>query len=239
MIIKNLSVAVFFSVITFMGTEISAQNDTILIRNASLEGEPKAGSFFSHVFLKDWIDCTPYLFPKNTPPDIHPGGFFNVTKEPKDGKTYVGLVARDDHTWEAISQKLEQPLEKGHCYSIELHLARSENYLSRHYKDNANESVLIKKGNRLGTSKSNANESQNLPLIFTLYGGTSACDGILLTETQAIEHLEWKKYSLTFQATEDMEYLTFSVYYRSEEIPPYKGNLLLDQISPIVIVPCK
>src|SRR5688572_23738219 len=83
--------------------------------------------------LRDWLDCGPYDFPAESPPDIHPvkpEGSFEVTMDPKDGMTYLGLVTRYNDSYEAVSQKLDKSLKKGHCYSLQGYLARSDQYKS-------------------------------------------------------------------------------------------------------------
>lgn len=38
---------------------------------------------------------------------MQPSGSWNVTRVAQDGETYVGMVVRENNTWEAISQKLK------------------------------------------------------------------------------------------------------------------------------------
>ena len=83
----------FCSLFTF---DVNAQ-DTIRLDNFSFEDFPR----HSHV-PKGWYDCG---FPDESPPDIHPqmgGGEFKVNMAPVDGKTYIGMVVRENGTWEAI-----------------------------------------------------------------------------------------------------------------------------------------
>ncbi|NUO03060.1 MAG: hypothetical protein HUU01_20820, partial [Saprospiraceae bacterium] len=65
-----------------------------------------------------------------TPPDIHPGGFYGVTAAPKDGRTYVGMVMRDNGTEEQLGQRLAAPLAPGQCYAFRIFAARSDQYAS-------------------------------------------------------------------------------------------------------------
>ena len=49
------------------------------------------------------------------PPDVQPG-HFNVYLEPFDGNTYLGMVTRDNESWEAVSQRINYPIRKGNNY---------------------------------------------------------------------------------------------------------------------------
>ena len=72
----------------------------VMVSNPSFEGEPAEGTQFQQFNLNNWIDCS---ISGQTSPDIHPGqgdGFFGVTTLPFDGETYLGLVVRDNNTWE-------------------------------------------------------------------------------------------------------------------------------------------
>ena len=51
-------------------------------------------------------------------PDVHPGNYWEVNKPAFNGKTYVGMVVRNNDTWERISQMLEKPLIGGVCYDF-------------------------------------------------------------------------------------------------------------------------
>ena len=81
-------------------TGYSQDYETIELVNPSFEGIPSAGANFA-----GWSDCAKYVFPNESPPDIQPfpGLAWSVTYEPTHGQTYLGLVVRDDDTWEFIS----------------------------------------------------------------------------------------------------------------------------------------
>ena len=100
--------------------KIQAQ-ERVLLRNPSFEGVPGAG-----VDIPRWYNCGPI---SETPPDIQPG-FFGCTLDAIEGKTYLGMSARETGTWESVCEKLLAPLQSGENYAFSLWLARSEEYLS-------------------------------------------------------------------------------------------------------------
>lgn len=103
-------------------TQLYGQTDTIYLTNPSFEDFPQP----SHP-PRGWTDCG---WPLESPPDTHPAGNFEVVKPAYDGATYLGMVVRDNETWESVSQRLSQPMKAGNCYSFTIMLARSELYVS-------------------------------------------------------------------------------------------------------------
>jgi len=190
-----------------------AQSRSIEFSNPSFEDTP-AISFTP----KSWRNCG---FAEESPPDVQPNPIFNVTTKAYDGKTYLGMVVRDNNTWEAVAQKLDRPLQPGQCYQLEVYLAKSENYMS-----------LSR------TTMQAANYTT--PTKLRIFGGFNNCDGRqFLAETPAVTHSEWKPYVLQFEATtEAFDLLIFEVYF-DESLPyPYSGNMLIDDLSALVPIPC-
>ena len=77
-----------------------------------------------------WWDCG---FTGETPPDVHPvpkGGIFGVTQLAQEGSTYLGMVVRENDTWESVAQRLDQPLQPNNCYAISIFLCASDTYTS-------------------------------------------------------------------------------------------------------------
>ena len=107
-----------------------AQMDTIHFYNPSFEGNPNEGGAIRNTLPRGWTDCG---FRGETAPDVHPvrGGNFSVSKRPAHGRTYIGMVTRDNDTWEQMGQRLTKPLKAGKCYTFSVDLARSETYLSQ------------------------------------------------------------------------------------------------------------
>jgi hypothetical protein len=104
------SIFLIFFPTLLLATHLFGQDEPIRLANPSFEGSPGAGG--EAVKLPDgWYDCG---FPGESPPDVHPkegGGAFQVTKEAFHGKTYLGLVVRDNDTWEMVSQRLSAPVQ--------------------------------------------------------------------------------------------------------------------------------
>jgi hypothetical protein len=65
-------------------------------------------------------------------PDIQPD-IWGVTLAPHSGKTYVGLVTREDGTSEDIGQTLRVALEAGKCYRFSIFLAHSKYYAGHNH----------------------------------------------------------------------------------------------------------
>jgi outer membrane protein OmpA-like peptidoglycan-associated protein len=194
-----------------------AQDDPIQLKNASFEDFPIQGKS-----PRGWTDCG---FPGETPPDVQPSGnpsfaFFDVIKEPQDGSTYLGLVVRDNETWEMVSQRLDVPLEPGKCYEFSLYIARSEFYVSP---------------SRTTSTRTN----YTTPATMRIWGGSGYCNKReLLDGTKEIINTRWLKYEFRFEPTERHTYILLEAFYKTPTLFPYNGNVLVDNASAIVPVPC-
>ena len=180
----------------FIGLLISApavaQLQTYLL-NASFEGEAQDATVPS-----GWIPCQP-----GTPPDILPG-VWGVYQEAAHGDTYMGLITRENGTWESVGQRLKNVLSPGQCFSMSLSLAHSNTYAG--YK---------------------------LPLKLRIWGGGERCErDQLLWESPLIEHREWKTYRFDFVPRSSMQYLIIEAYHQEGNFS-YRGNVLIDRLSPI------
>jgi len=165
----------------------------------------------------NWYDCG---FQGESPPDVQPDPTFNVVKRAYDGETYLGMVTRDNNTWEAVSQQISQPLQKGGCYTFEIYLARSLSYISV---------------SRLTDNIAN----YATPVKLKVWGSFGHCDKEqLLATTPLVINKDWKPYRLIFEAQEAYSYLLFEAYYDEPTLTPYNGNLLLDKLSEIKLFPC-
>ena len=194
----------------FQTTGLFAQT-TIFLDNPSFEDLPAV----AHP-PQGWYFCGQ---PGESPPDIHPGGFFGVERMAQDGATFVGMVVRDNGTHEGIGQRLASPLQAGHCYSFSLYAARSEAYRS------------ISRATGVP-----ANFSQ--PAALYLWGGFENCgQRELLAKSPAILYEGWKQYSFSLQPQDDYTHLSIEAYFA---IPgaPYNGNVLIDCASPLVVAAC-
>ena len=82
---------VLFIPISMLGQESS---EIIQLINPSFEDMPRHSKA-----PRAWSDCG---FKGESAPDIQPSGIFSVTKPAADGNTYLGLVVRDNDTWESV-----------------------------------------------------------------------------------------------------------------------------------------
>lgn len=183
----------------------------IFLQNPSFEDMP------GHSRLPEgWFFCGET---GETPPDTHPAGYFGVTQPPQHGRTYIGMVVRDNNTWEAVSQWLSTPLEVGHCYTFSLYAARSPQYES--YSRTARQVLNFDR-----------------PVRLLLWGGQLHCDKrTLLAESPLIDHTEWQEYVFQFQPSVTCNRLLIEARHAEGEAP-YCGNVLIDRASPLLPVDC-
>lgn len=207
---KRLFLASLF--LSLGAVALSAQGEPITLSNPSFEDFARAGRV-----PINWYDCG---FPNETPPDVQPDATFDVTKVAADGETYLGMVVRDNDTWESVSQRLSRPMEKGKCYEFSIMLARSLTYMS--------------------VSRIN-NEQANYatPAKLRIYGGFGHCDKqYMLGETKLIINSDWKSYNFKFEPMGNYSYIVLEAFYDTPTLFPYNGNVLLDKASEIKPVPC-
>ena len=174
----------------FIPTLLFSQD--IWIENASFEGEPQDATM-----PQRWHSCK-----KGSTPDILPG-FWGVNLRPYDGDTFLGLITREDGSYEAIGQQLAAPLKANECYTFSIRLARSKTYA--HY----------------GT-----------PIRLRIYGGISRCErNQLLEESPTIINTDWKEYKFSIIAKADYNFVIFEAFYAKGISFSYRGNILIDDIS--------
>lgn len=166
-----------------------------------------------------WIDCG---FIGETPPDIQPNATFKVTRQAKDGDTYLGMVVRENDTWEAVSQRMSEPMKKGNCYEFSIYLAKSEMYVS------------------LSREEEDKRINYITPATLRIYGGYEYCDkDFLLGETEEIANTSWIRYDFKFEPVGDYTHIILEAFYKTPTLFPYNGNILVDHASPIVPIPCQ
>jgi len=164
----------------------------IRLDNASFEGERQDATVPT-----GWQPCA-----EGTTPDILPG-FWGVKLDPFEGESYMGLITRDDGTFESIGQRLSGPLKTGDCYRFSLALANSKDYAG-----------------------------YNKPIKLVIYGGRTNCSkDQLLISTEYISHQDWKKYTFQFVPEKDLNYIIFEAQYMDGLYFHYKGNILVDDCS--------
>lgn len=189
-----------------------AQSQIIQLSNPSFEDFARASNP-----PINWYNCG---FPGESPPDVQPDPTFSVSKDAYDGETYLGMVVRDNDTWESVSQRLSQPFQKGACYQFEIYLARSLSYQSV--------SRISDKAANYAT-----------PAKLKIWAGNGQCDKRqLLGATDRVIHTDWKPYSFQFDATGTWNYIILEAFYDEPTLVPYNGNILLDKISELKRVDC-
>jgi hypothetical protein len=141
---------------------------------------------------------------QGTTPDILPGSW-GVNTEPSEGETYIGLITRPDGSWESIGQRLLKPILKGSCYTMSLDLSHSDTYTG-----------------------------YNQPARLRIWGGRARCDRRqMLWESELIEHSNWETYEIEFTPGGTFHYIIIEAYFPTHYPSPHKGNVLIDNMSPI------
>lgn len=182
----------------------------IYLENPSFEGQPSPGRVPS-----GWSDCG---HAQESPPDIQPYGGFNVTRPAYEGRTYIGLVSRDNKTWEAMAQRLTNPIEQGACYRFSIHACKSSIYISPTRK-NQSQPINFEKG-----------------LVLRIWGGNAACDRAELLDQvdDAIDHFDWRQYDFELKPQNgSYNYIVIEAYYKLPTLSWYNGNVLIDNASEI------
>jgi outer membrane protein OmpA-like peptidoglycan-associated protein len=195
--------------VAFLLTQPIVAQQVIKLENPSFEDVPQA----SHV-PKGWLDCG---FADETPPDVQPNTQFQVTQTAQHGKTYLGLVVRDNDTWESVTQLLASPLLQGQLYKFSLNICKSTLYVSKSKK----------------TGKY-ANYAEK-PIVVRIWGGNALCAKLeKLAETEPVENEDWQLYKFQFQPKTAHHYITIEAFHKLPTIIPYNGNVLIDNASDII-----
>lgn len=223
-------------VLVFLGIlpEINAQDRDINLRNPSFEGIPHIGNLRLANRIMGWNDCGLRKFPGESPPDLQPG-FFSCDKDAFDGRSYIGLVVRDNDTWESVSQSLSAPMESGKCYSFSLYLSKSKDYLS----PARNTGIMVEEAESKGEEVQFINH--NTPCVLRIWGGQSACQSSkteLLAETDVIDNLNWEEFEFKLEPTQEHYFITLEAYVKTPSLFPYNGHVLIDNLSKISPIPC-
>ena len=187
----DLSGWIFLSVILFSAANrLDAQ---IFLTNASFEGQPQDATV-----PVGWLPCE-----AGTTPDILPGPW-GVFTEASEGRTFVGLITREDGSWESICQRLSQTINNKDCYTFKLDMAHSRTYAG-----------------------------YNRPIRLRIWGGMHKCEkNQLLFQSDLIDHTEWETYEVSFTAKQPINYLLIEAHY-SEAPFSHRGNILIDNITAI------
>ncbi|MCB0594523.1 MAG: hypothetical protein H6557_32320 [Lewinellaceae bacterium] len=165
----------------------------VYLNNASFEGNPQDATVPA-----GWFPCE-----LGTTPDIMPGPW-GVYQEAAEGGTYLGLITREDGSWESIGQRLPQALQPRECYAFTLELAHSNTYAG-----------------------------YNKPLGVRIWGGATQCaKNQLLFKTGLIKNTDWEEHEVQFVPKQTIRYIVIEAYYRDGPFS-YQGNILIDNISAV------
>jgi hypothetical protein len=166
------------------------------IKNPSFEvGTPGNSTLPTH-----WFNCG---FEGETPPDLHSDSTksFDVTIDAIDGDHFVGMVVRDNETWECIIQPFNEPISGD--FKARFMVARSDIYLS--FSDN-----FI------------------TPAVLRIIGVTTDDTDVILHETPPIIYTRWEEYRVSLSVPFEMKAIKLSPYYAEPYLSPYNGNVLID-----------
>ncbi len=196
------------------------------IFNPSFEGIATAGSVnvdgeFS-ALPNHWTDCNS-RFHRTTPPDVHgiDTDFSNVKNHPSDGKTFIGMVYRGDHTYESMSQTLNKLLAQGKCYNFAIDLAHSKTL---------NSLTQQSRGERITFDN---------PIQLSIYASEELCARThLIYKSPFIDHEEWKTYTHTFRADINFTTIWIESYHKFDLEKVIHGNILIDNMQDFIEVDC-
>ena len=212
-------ILIFIQSLIFIPLFGQSNNAKIYIFNGSFEGTPRCCTP-----PDGWIDCG---FRSETPPDIQPiqpplEPLYGVTKKAYDGKTYLGMVVRDNESNERINQKLSEQLLAGKCYSFSIYMTRSMEYVSPTMTGAHN---LI---------------PFTTPALLQIWGGDVYChQKELLATSQLVENTEWQRFDFELMPKSNISFLQLEAYYKTSSNLTYNGNILLDKASDIILIHCK
>ena len=193
--------------------QLPAQFDTIRLVNPSFEGQPQASK---PPF--GWLDCG---FKGQTPPDVQPSGTFSVTRPAYNGNTYLGMVVRNDDTYERVSQKLSKPLKKGDCYDFSIYLCRSDVYVSP-------------------DPPQPTSQNYTTPAVLRIWGCSGYCSQKeMLAASDPVTGSNWTRFDFKLSPQNGTYYyIELEAFYKTPVLFPYNGNILVDHASDIVQTHC-
>ncbi|MEM0994221.1 MAG: hypothetical protein AAGI49_14370 [Bacteroidota bacterium] len=190
------------------------QQNILLLDNPSFEGvaQPEYAP-------PGWFDCG---FEEEYVNMMYAGysDFAGVQQKAAMGSTYIGLVVRDNNTWEGVGQSLFRPLQVGNCYEFHLRLSKSTTFYSR---DRAGE-----------------RQAYHAPAKVKIWGGSTTCErSELLAETTAIQHNDWQNYTFVLNPQSgSVTHIRIESYHLEDSLLAYNGHVLIDHASFLVEVDC-
>lgn len=153
--------------------------------------------------------------------DIQPG-FFGCFTEPFFGDNYLGLVMRDNGTFEGIYQSFKHPFLKDSFYSFSVWAARSDEYnsitfasLDKPVKFNTPATLVV-----LGIT-------ENKPAEFEF-----------LAQSSLVISTGWQRIDFTFKPRKkNYNSIALAVLPEGDDLPIKNGNVLIDNVSPVIHLP--
>lgn len=222
----------FVSLLCILLSCNSYSQDTLdFISNPSFEDKPRKGGYYSTVVetqrneIKGWYDCGKSNFEFETAPDIHGNNnkFWSLDMMPSEGNTFLGMVTRDNDSWEEVSQELLHPMEKGNCYTFTIDLAKADPYIS---------------GSRLYMDDK-PNYNYITPANLRIWAAFDTCERYdILYVSPPIDNEEWQTYEVVIQPKSDIKYITLQAYF-VDDSKPYNGNIIVDNISKFIVSECE
>ena len=207
--IKRTCIAYFLIAFCACFAPLFGQKPVIIkLDNPSFEDFPGA----QHT-PQGWFDCG---FAGESAPDVQPSGSFSVNKPAFHGSTYLGMVVRDNNTWEAVGQRLKSPLLKGVTYTFSLYAARSELYMSQSHLTGRDANYIT-------------------PATVRVWAGSGYCaKEEMLDQTETVSTGTWQKFTFKFTPKATLNYFMIEAFYKVPTLFPYNGNVLVDNASDIV-----
>ncbi len=184
----------------------------VRLANPSFEDEPGASKVPAH-----WANCGNE---SESPPDVQPGAF-GVALPAADGQTCLGLVVRDNETWEAVGQQLATPLSPDTCYRLDLYLGRARELYSVSRSQHTRTNFIT-------------------PVLLRVWGAnTELCArGDILAVSEPVKWFGWHRQRLILQPVHEVRYLTLEAWYAPDFGRGVNGHLLVDGLSELTPVPC-
>ena len=197
-------------------TSLLAQDDVaIFLTNPSFEDIPRVSEA-----PRGWTDCG---FPGESAVDVQPEPQreFKVFKSAYHQNTYLGMVVRDNDTYERVSQQMSNAMVAGQCYELRVHLAKSDVYRSQ---------------SRLTNDEVN----YDTPARLQIRGGFGNCDlGEIIGRSPVISNNDWQEYTFKLRPEEDYTHIVLEAFYNTPILFPYNGNVLVDNLQPLEPVACE
>ncbi len=176
------------------------------ITNPSFEDTPR-----QNYPPEGWFDCS---FHNESPIDVHgyESEFFGVKELPADGETFVGMVTRDNETYEGISTKVLQPLLADSTYEI---------------------SIMVKQASAYNSISRATSRPVNYinPTLLEAWAGQLSCQmNTFLWEYKVEGYGNWDL--VTFNLTPEKNIRYLSLYARHPENAEYtNGHILIDDLQ--------